>query len=69
MNDLQLMILSALGAVAGAIAILSIIGLGLAAITAATSSAATILIVAAPAVICIGGVAYAASNTGYGVRG
>lgn len=69
MNDLVKMILSALGAVAGAAAILAGLGLLGIAASALLSGAATGAIYLAPAVICMGGVAYAASQTGFGTRG
>jgi hypothetical protein len=69
MNDIVLMILSALGAVAGAAAILAGLGLVLTTAGAVLGGAASFAASAAPAVICMGGVAYAASQTGYGGRG
>jgi hypothetical protein len=69
MNDILMMILSALGAVAGAAAILASLGLAGVVVTAITSGAVSFAAQAAPVVICMGGVAYAASRTGYGLRG
>ena len=69
MNDLLKMILSALGAVAGATAILASLALVGATVVTVSSGVVSAAITVAPAVICIGGVAYAASKTGFGMRG
>jgi hypothetical protein len=65
MSSLSLLILSALGAVAGATAILAsfaLIGaMGMSIISGAVSFASATL----PAALCLMGVAYAASKTGF----
>ena len=69
MSDVIKMILSALGAVAGAAAILASLGLVVSLLVGATSGAMSAVVTVAPAAACLGGVAYAASKTGFGMRG
>ena len=66
MNEIIMMIVSALGAVAGAAAILAALGIGAVTVTAATAGAVTAAVATLPIAACVGGVAYAASRTGYG---
>jgi len=61
------MILSAVGAIAGAVAILAGLALTGAALVAVLGGTASFAVQAAPTAICLGGVAYAASRTGYDV--
>lgn len=66
MNDIIKMILSALGAAAGAVAILASLGLTASALVAVLAGGVGFAVAALPALACLGGVAYAASHTGYG---
>lgn len=66
MSDLILMIVTALGAVAGAAAILATMGIGMAAVTAAAGGAASMVTIGLPTAVCAGGAVYVASRTGYG---
>ena len=66
MSDLVKLILSALGAAAGAAVILATLGLGAAVVTTVAGGAAALVTKALPAAVCVGGAAYAASRTGYG---
>ena len=59
------MIMGALGAVAGAIAILAGLGLAASALAAVLSGSVGIATAVLPALACIGGAAYAASHIGY----
>lgn len=65
MKDIYLMILSALGAVAGAIAILAVLCWLGGAFLALFGGAVGVVVKAAPVLICFAGVAYAAAKTGY----
>lgn len=62
------MLLSALGAAAGAAAILATLVIGAGAVTAVAGGAVSVVTAALPTAACAGGVAYAASRTGYGGR-
>ncbi len=62
MSDLIKAVLAAVGAVAGAAAILSGLLKAGAIITAFSAGAVTLMVAGVPTVICLGGVAYAASR-------
>jgi hypothetical protein len=65
MSDLLKMLLGALGAIAGAIAILTGAGLTVSALAAALAGGAGIAAAVLPPAACLGGAAYAASRIGY----
>jgi len=66
MNDIIMMLVSALGAVASAAVILAGIGAAMGAGTAALAAVGSTVVTAVPVGVCLGGAAYAASKTGYG---
>ena len=65
MNELLKLIACALGAVAGATAILAALGTLPALLAASLGGAVNVAAGLAPVAVCAGGVAYAASRTGY----
>ena len=69
MNDILMMLISALGAVAGAAVILAGLASGTAIASVIAGGAAASAVVILPVVLCVGGVAYAASRTGYVTSG
>lgn len=66
MNDIIMMLLSCLGAVAGAVVLLTGVGVITTAGAAIVTGAGSVAVAVMPAAVCLGGVAYAASKTGYG---
>lgn len=66
MDEIMTMIVSALGAAAGAAALLLILGSGLGLIGKVIGGAASLAINLAPTAACVGGALYVASRTGYG---